>query len=171
MELAYFLRMRSRRSSTRAVLLMGMSVAEPPGRFTHTFRGSTRAPAASEASVGALSGPPPCVTWSKALRRDACESAGSTGAADMDEVGVARAQASAAATWPRRFSSAAGQSSWHRPTTGLRSVCLGAAKWGDDGSNEGALGSVFKSSKGCISGASRKFDDENENEDAAESRV
>lgn len=25
--------------------------------------------------------------------------------------------------------------------------------------------------KGCISGASRKFDDENENEDAAESRV
>lgn len=148
-----------------------MSVAEPPGRFTHTFRVSTRAPAAREVSVGALSRPPPCVTWSRALRSDACESAGSSGAVDMDDVGVESAQASAAASWPRRFSSAAGPSSWHRPTTRLRPVCSGAAKSEESGSNEGTLGSGFKSMKGCISGASRKFDDENENEDAAESRV
>lgn len=96
MELAYFLRIRSRRSSTKAVLLMGMSVADPPGRFTHIFRVSTRAPAAREASADAPSGLPPCVTWSKALRREACESAGSTGAADMDEVGVTGVQVSAA---------------------------------------------------------------------------
>lgn len=75
---------------------MGMSVADPPGRFTHIFRVSTRAPAAREASADAPSGLPPCVTWSKALRREACESAGSTGAADMDEVGVTGVQVSAA---------------------------------------------------------------------------
>lgn len=96
MELAYFLRIRSRRSSTRAVALMGMSVADPPGRFTHIFRVSTRGPTTREASADAPSGLPPCVTWSKALKREACESAGSTGAADMNEVGVTRAQVRAA---------------------------------------------------------------------------
>ena len=84
MELPYFLRMRSRRSSTKASALMEMRVAEPPGRFTHTLRYSGCAPAS-----GVSPAPLPWETWSRALRRLACGSAGGAEAADMEEVGVA----------------------------------------------------------------------------------
>lgn len=107
-ELEYFRRIRSRKSSTKASLLMGMSVAEPPGRFTHIFRYSTRAPDGPEVSAGVASLPATC---SKALRRAACGSAVAWGAEvpDMEDVGVAIILATA--SWSRKTVSAAEPSS------------------------------------------------------------